>query len=152
MKNNFVEAIKDKSISIDLLRIYFGIALFLKGTYFIGHMSDLFSLISYQFPYVDFIFAHYVVLAHIVGGGFITLGLFTRYAALANLPVLFSAIIFVKFRTGLLSTGAEFELAVMVLFLLCFFIVQGSGKYSLDEYIRSSHEKMLAEEDDDIDS
>lgn len=146
MKEQLIKSVKDKSLSIEVLRVYLGLALFFKGIYFIGNMKDLFMLISHQFPYVDFIVAHYVVLAHIVGGLFIALGLFTRMAAAANIPVLFSAIVFVKFKTGFFATGAEFELAVMVLFLLLFFVVQGSGIFSLDSYIRSSHQKLMAEE------
>lgn len=145
MKEVVMSSIKDKTLSTELLRVYLGIALFLKGIYFIGHMTDLFAHISHRFQYIDFIFAHYVVLAHIVGGLFIALGLFTRYAALLNIPVLFSAIIFVKFKTGFFSVGAEFELAVMVFMLLLYFMVQGSGKFSLDSYIRSSYEKFQHE-------
>ena len=142
MKASIMDSIKDKSISTEFLRVYLGIALFLKGLYFIGHMSDLFSHISHRFQYIDFIFAHYVVLVHIVGGLFIALGLFTRYAALMNIPVLFSAIVFVKIKTGFFSSGAEFELAVMVFMLLLYFVVQGSGKFSLDSYIKDSYEKI----------
>lgn len=146
MKARFSQSIKDKSLSIEILRVYLGLALFFKGIYFIGNMKDLFSLLSHQFPYIDFIFAHYVVLAHVVGGLFIALGLFTRYAAFANIPVLFSAIVFVKLKTGLMSSGAEFELAVMVLALLLFYIVQGSGVFSVDQYIQDSNEKRMADE------
>lgn len=145
MKNLLMDSVKDKSLSTELLRVYLGIALFFKGIYFIGHMTDLFEHISHSFQYVDFIFSHYVVLAHIIGGLFIALGLFTRYAALLNIPVLFSAIVFVKFKTGFFSVGAEFELAVMVFMLLLYFVVQGSGNLSLDSYIKNSYEKFQHE-------
>lgn len=145
MTSTLMNSIKDKTFSTEMLRVYFGLALFLKGIYFIGNMTDLFQHISHRFHYVDFILAHYVVLAHIVGGLFVALGLFTRWACLANVPVLFSAIVFVKLKTGLFSAGAEFELAVMVLMLLLYFIVQGSGSFSLDSYIRKSFEKIQSE-------
>jgi len=145
MKPTLMESIKDKSLATELLRVYFGLALFLKGIYFIGNMTDLFQHISHRFHYVDFIFAHYVVLAHIVGGMFVALGLFTRWACLANIPVLFSAIVFVKLKTGFFAAGTEFELAVMVFMLLLYFIVQGSGNYSVDSYIRRSYEKFQYE-------
>ena len=128
MMSTLMNSIKDKTLSTEMLRVYFGLALFFKGIYFIGNMTDLFQHISHRFHYVDFIFAHYVVLAHIVGGLFVALGLFTRWACLANIPVLFLAIVFVKLQTGLFSIGAEFELAVMVLMLLIYFTIQGSGK------------------------
>lgn len=151
MREKFFEAIRDKSISIEALRVYFGLALFFKGIYFIGNMKSLFGILSYQFPYIDFIFAHYVVLSHIIGGLFIALGLFTRFAAAANVPVLFSAVVFVKIQSGIFTTGTEFELAVMVLALLLFFVIQGSGQFSLDQYIKISHDQLLAEEADQKD-
>lgn len=145
MKSTLINSFKDKTFSTEMLRVYFGLALFFKGIYFIGNMTDLFQHLSHHFYYIDFIFSHYVVLAHVVGGLFVALGLFTRWACLANLPVLFSAVVFVKIKSGLFAAGAEFELAVMVLMLLLYFIVQGSGSFSLDSYIRRSYEKIQSE-------
>ena len=146
MKEALINSIKDKSLSIEILRIYFGLALFMKGIYFIMNMKEIFSMISYQFPYIDFLLAHYVVLAHIVGGICLTLGLFTRIAALANIPVLVSAMVFVQAKNGVLSTGSELELVVMVFMLLLFFAWQGSGIFSVDNYIKLSHQKLLDSE------
>lgn len=42
------ESFKAKSLSRDLLRIYLGVALMLKGIYFIVHVKDIFSMISYH--------------------------------------------------------------------------------------------------------
>jgi uncharacterized membrane protein YphA (DoxX/SURF4 family) len=146
MLDLIVESYKNKRLSTDLLRIYLGIALFLKGIYFIVNMKEIFAMISYQFPYVDFIFAHYVVLAHIGGGFCIMLGLFSRYAALLNVPVLVSAIFFVQARDGAFKTGAELELGVMVLVLLIYYIWESSGILSVDTYIHRSHEKRERDE------
>lgn len=142
MREKLIESVKDKSLSIELLRVYLGVALFFKGIYFIGHMKDIFSVISNQFPYIDFFLAHYVVLAHIVGGVCILVGLFTRIAAIANVPVLLSAIFFVQNRSTGAQTRFELELVVMVFFLLLFFIWQGSGYFSADNYIKMSHESQ----------
>lgn len=141
MKQALLDSVKDKSLAIELLRVYLGGALFFKGIFFIGHMKDIFEMISYQFPYIDFLLAHYVVLAHIVGGIFLALGLFTRIAAAANIPVLISALIFVQAKNGVMTTGAELELVALVLVLLLFFVWQGSGYFSADNYIKTSHKK-----------
>lgn len=146
MRDLIIESYRNKKIPIDLLRMYFGVALFLKGLYFIGNMKQIFSMISYQFPYIDFLFAHYVVLVHVGGGICIFLGLFTRFAALANIPVLLSAVFFVQSNNRGAGTGLELELVVMVLVLLVYFIFEGSGILSADTYIRRSHEKQEAEE------
>jgi uncharacterized membrane protein YphA (DoxX/SURF4 family) len=73
------------------------------------------------------------------------LGLFTRVAALMNLPVLFSALVFVKIETGFFSMNSDFELAFMVFMLLLFFVVQGSGLVSLDSYIKKSYNELSHE-------
>lgn len=140
MLNLIKESYNSKRLSLDFLRMYLGIALFLKGIYFVSNMNEIFSMISYQFPYADFIFAHYVVVAHIGGGACIMLGLFTRYAAIFNLPVMLSAIIFVQSKNGALKTGSEVELAVMVFVLLILFVYENSGIVSADTYIHRSHE------------
>lgn len=134
------ESYTKKKITTDLLRMYLGIALFLKGIYFIVNLKEIFSMISYQFPYIDFLFAHYVVLAHIGGGICIFMGLFTRVAAAANVPVLIAAMFFVQVRDGAFKTGSELELVVMVLVLLVYFIVEGSGLLASDTYIKRSHD------------
>jgi putative oxidoreductase len=141
-----LESYRNKRLPTDLLRMYFGIALFLKGIYFITNIKEIFSMLSYQFPYVDFIFAHYVVLAHIGGGVCILLGFFTRYAALANIPVLVSAIFFVQAKNGVFNTGTELELVVLVLVLLLYFVSEGSGILSADTYVHRAHEKSENEE------
>ena len=146
MLNLIQESFNLKKIPTDLLRMYFGVALFLKGIYFIGNMTQIFSMISYQFPYLDFLLAHYVALAHIGGGFCIFLGLFTRFAAIVNVPVLLSAIVFVQAKNGAFATGSELELVVMVLVLLIYFISQGSGILAVDTYIQRSHAMREIEE------
>ena len=135
------ESFKSKSLSNDLLRIYLGMALMLKGIYFIVHVKDIFSMVSYHFPFIDFIFAHFIVLAHIGGGVCLILGFFTRVGALINIPVLSAAIFFVQQKNGVFNTGSEFELVVMVLVLLIYFIWNGSGVLSVDTYVHRSHEE-----------
>jgi uncharacterized membrane protein YphA (DoxX/SURF4 family) len=64
------------------------------------------------------------------------LGLLTRVAILFQIPIVLGAIIFVNLPKGILSFNSEMELSILVLFLLVFFLIEGSGPLSVDEYIK----------------
>jgi len=83
----------------------------------------------------SFIVAHYVAFAHLVGGLMLAFGLFTRLAALVQLPVLIGAVFFIDTRDAMLATGSQFEYSLMVLVLLLVFLVYGGGKWSVDHQI-----------------
>lgn len=143
MENLIKKFFSDNKVSIELLRMYLGLALLIKGIYFILHMSDVFQVVSYKFGYLDFLLSHFLVLAHIVGGVFIIIGLYTRIACLTNVPILLGAVMFSQDSLGKFNTRSDFELAMMVLVLLAFFIVNGSGFLSLDKYIQDHANKDI---------
>ncbi|MGX5819001.1 DoxX family protein [Chitinophaga lutea] len=123
---------------IDGLRIALGLLIFWKGMQFIGNIDLLKAQIATQ-PFLtalSFWLAHIIVFAHLVGGLFIALGLLTRVGAIANIPILIGAVIFVHSPTNLFAVHSEQLLSVVVLLLLCFFLVEGSGPISVDEYMR----------------
>lgn len=125
-------------IWIDPIRMALGVFLFWKGVVFVQNIDVLKSLINEQ-PFltvVSFWLAHYIVFAHLTGGILITMGLLTRPAILAQIPVLVGAIIFVNSPTGLFNVHAELGLSILVLLLLLFFLIEGSGPLSIDEYMR----------------
>ena len=94
-----------------------------------------------KFPWVSFGLAHYVALAHLMGGILILLGLITRIAILFQLPILIGAVVFVNSQHGFFSVNSELSFSLVVLFLLLFFLVEGSGSFSLDEFMRK-HEHV----------
>jgi putative oxidoreductase len=123
---------------IDGIRILLGIFLFWKGVVFIQNIDVLKSVIN-QSPFItvlSFWLAHYIVFAHLLGGLLITLGLLTRPAVLANLPILIGAIIFVHVPTGLFNVHGETGLSILVLLLLIVILIEGSGPLSYDGYMR----------------
>jgi putative oxidoreductase len=69
-------------------------------------------------------------------GFFLTVGLFTRAAAIIQIPVLFVAVFFVNLPQ---VAGGAFELilSIVMLLLLFLFAIKGSGPCSADEYFRS---------------
>jgi putative oxidoreductase len=86
--------------------------------------------------------AHYVIPVHLVGGVMLLLGLATRYAAVAQIPLLVGAIFYVYLpRFATLELRQNLEFTGLVLFLLCVVSVYGSGRYSVDYVLRKSEEK-----------
>ena len=122
---------------IDVLRILLGLVILLKGVQFVGDTDSLMRMMdNSKFPWVSFTLAHYVAFSHLVGGLLIMLGLITRLAILFQLPVLIGAVIFINAQRGFFSTNSELSFSLIVLFLLLFFLIEGSGPLSVDEFMR----------------
>lgn len=119
---------------LDVLRVALGVFLFVKGVSF---MSNLDLFMSMMRPYQDlpgsWIILHYVAAAHFVGGFFIVIGLLTRWAVGFQIPILFGAIM-----TNFLGemVPANLITAIIVLLVCVFFFVYGSGRFSLDAYLK----------------
>ncbi len=79
------------------------------------------------------IFLHYVAPAHFVGGFLITIGLLTRWAVAAQIPILIGAIL-INFLGEM--NVANLITATITLMVCCFFFVYGSGKHSADYYLK----------------
>ncbi len=130
---------------LDIIRIVLGIFLFLKGVQFINNLDSLVDVMTRSAFLGSIslgILAHYVVFAHLVGGALIAFGLLTRVACLAQIPVLLGAAIFINSRAGVLKPyDNEFWLAILILILLFFFLIEGSGPISVDSWMARHPEK-----------
>jgi uncharacterized membrane protein YphA (DoxX/SURF4 family) len=133
-----IEANKD--LCFDLLRIYLGVGLFVKGILFLTDMTSLSDLLmqSRRFQPLTFLLSHYIPLAHIGGGFMMAIGLWTRTAILANIPVLFGAVFFVYFEKGLFTQNQGLEFTALVFFLLIVLLIWGPGRWSVDRYLSTS--------------
>lgn len=130
----FVE--RNSDLTFEFIRIYLGLGLFAKGVYFAGHLGDVMTLLDHGTLHVPgVIIAHYVALAHLAGGLLVATGLITRWAALAQVPVLLGAIFFVHLRDGLFGASGNLEFAGLVLFLLVLTVVNGGGRLSADAWL-----------------
>ena len=129
-----------KDLCFDLLRIYLGIGLFVKGILFLTDMETLSGLLmkSEKFQPMSFLLTHYIPIAHIGGGAMMALGLWPRVAILANIPVLFGAVFFVYFEEGLFTQNQGLEFTALVLFLLCVLLIWGPGRWSVDYYLKNA--------------
>lgn len=124
--------------AIFLLRAALGLLLWIKGFNFISHTPELEAMIANtRFSEEAHWLAGYVTWAHLFGGVMIMLGLFTRLAAILQLPVLIGAVFFVHAAHGVLLVDPQQALSVLVLVLLIFFIWIGGGPISMDRYLKT---------------
>ncbi len=115
---------------LDILRIALGIFLFYKGINFIANSEILIELIKPLKNYAGgMLTIHYVAPAHLIGGILIFFGLLTRWAIIAQLPILIGAVL-INFL-GEMDTS-NLLLSSVVLLLCLFFLFYGSGKHSVD--------------------
>ena len=76
---------------------------------------------------------HYIAPAHMIGGIMIAFGLLTRWAIIAQLPILLGAIV-VNFMGEMHSQSL---LLALLIFAACiFFWFYGGGKHSADYYFK----------------
>ena len=129
-------------LAFELIRIYLGIALAVRGLLLIWHSSRLLDIMGR--PGHDWFssaaLAHYIVGAHLIGGCLLALGFLTRLAALIQIPVLLGAVFLVHWKEGLLATSQSLELSALVLFLLVLFCFFGAGPHSVDHYLATHQE------------
>ncbi len=126
---------------VDLLRIYIGTALAIKGVYFIINMQA-FEQLAGNLGHMTTVAAWYVVAAHIVGGSCLALGFGARLAALANVPVLLGAVFFVHASENLFAAAQGLQLSLLVLFILGLFVWRGSDRFSFDYLLRDKPSKL----------
>jgi uncharacterized membrane protein YphA (DoxX/SURF4 family) len=119
---------------LDIARMALGVFLFFKGITF---MSDSQMLMNLFEPFRNMaggmIIIHYVVPAHLIGGIVIFFGLLTRWAIIAQLPILLGAVL-INF-IGEMNYG-NFLMASFTLVTCVFFLIYGSGKHSADYYFK----------------
>lgn len=121
-----------------VLRMALGLVIFFKGLYFIQNTDALHEMMSKSSVSLYALFlTHFVALAHLMGGVLIFMGLLTRVAVLFQVPILMGAIIFVNAERGFYSIHSELGFSIIILALLLFFLVFGSGKFSVDEFMRT---------------
>ncbi|WP_396194193.1 DoxX family protein [Flavobacterium sp.] len=122
------------TIWFDAFRILLGAFLFYKGTYFVSNSGEFENLIAPASNFLGGMFAfHYVASAHIMGGIMIVFGLLTRWALIAQLPILIGALL-INFIGEM--NGINVLLSAIVLGLSMFYTVYGSGKHSADYYFK----------------
>lgn len=124
---------------IDFVRIILGLFILYKGILFISDTNALLAIMkTAELQFVNLGLAHYVAFAHLVGGILIAMGLVTRFAILFQIPILLVAVFVVNVQPGFLSVAnnLEFGVSLIVLLLLIAFLIFGSGKFSVDNWMQ----------------
>lgn len=132
-----------RELWLDCVRIYLGLGLLARGLLLVtntptnGYIIDLLQRANQPWL-LNGVLLHYVMLAHFVGGALLTIGFFTRLAALAQIPILAGAVFIVHRQDGLFAMGQSLEFSSLVLFLLVIIVINGAGKLSFDHVIFGS--------------
>jgi uncharacterized membrane protein YphA (DoxX/SURF4 family) len=135
---------ENKDVLWDLLRIYLGFALVVKGFVYVLNSRALLAMMqAHGVPFASGAFADLVALCHIAGGLMLAFGLLTRIGALIQIPNLVGAILFVHLQDGLFTTGQTLEFATLVLALLVMFAFGGAGPVSVDYYFSAKRDEAL---------
>ena len=119
---------------LDIIRIAFGIFLCIKGIEFANNTAVLTETMGSSMSGNSFVLSltiQYIIFGHIIGGFLIAVGLLTRLACLLQIPILLGALIFVQW--DVMQHFSQFFLALLTLILLCYFMIIGSGPWSLDK-------------------
>ena len=137
-----IEANRD--ILFDLMRIYLGIGLFVKGVQFSQDTTYITEAVrqagaaEFLFNAIDLFGAHYIVLAHIGGGLLLAVGLMTRISTAFQFPILAGAVyLALNSEAGIFSRNLDLDFTAFVLVLLILIFLHGAGKLSVDHYLRS---------------
>ncbi len=123
---------------LDILRILLGLFLLNKGIIFLKDSAYLRDLILAkeavnQPPALISAIVFYVSYIHVVGGGLMVLGLYTRVWAILQFPVVFGAVFLVNITSPYVNS--ELWLSILVLAMLTVFIIFGSGPLSIDHLL-----------------
>lgn len=122
-----------------IFRIALGLILFWKSYNFIRDTAIAQTLIEHTgvgvFSENAEVLALVITYLGLLCGFFIFIGLFTRIAAIVQIPVLIVAVFFVNIRS-IGENRFEFFLSLITLILLVVFAIKGSGVFSADEYFR----------------
>ena len=124
-----------EDLFIDMVRIYLGCGLIVKAVFYMNHRDLLNSMITdVNLGWIaGSTIAFYIILAHLVGGAMLALGLLTRIAAFAQLPILMGAVFGLYLpRFANIEPRQYLEYAGLVTFLLMLFGLFGAGRFSFD--------------------
>jgi putative oxidoreductase len=118
---------------VTLLRVVLGLV-YIMHAYLALVIFGPSGMIAYQvkngIPFPE-IATWYLILAHGLGGICLVLGIFPRWAALANLPVMLGAIVFVHLKNGFWAHQGGYEYALVLMLASLALAMTGGGALTL---------------------
>jgi putative oxidoreductase len=142
LDHKILKSSSDKQpVWLTLVRVILGFILFWKGIQFIQDMSRLESMLQNSgFHLLDKntkVLTFIIPYISLLGGLFIASGLFTRWTALVQIPILAGAIVFANMQGGMTFSNNGLILSIVTFILLIVFVIKGSGNFSADEFFRT---------------
>jgi putative oxidoreductase len=140
-----------------LIRVAVGASLLLKGVDYLDkdHVQKLVSDFHIIMPSVNEAIVMAIPWIHIVGGFLIMLGLFTRFAAILQIPILAAGVFFVwdyGLKTEVFARPEQFYFSIIQIVFLCIFIIEGSGTLSLSRYFKEADGEVSEDDDEESES
>lgn len=130
-----------------LFRVALGATLLLRGVSFLNNLPDLEKVIDHNnLTNYKNLLMNSIPWIHIAGGFLIIIGLFTRFAAFIQIPILAGAIFLINSKKGFFTAETDLSLSVIIILLLLVFVVEGSGPLSLASYFKEVEEEEAAVE------
>ena len=138
---------RHRGAALDVVRIYLGVGLLIRGFVFLSDPGAYLDLLPNprEGALGSFAVLHYVGLAHVGGGLLLAAGLLTRLAAAVQIPILAGAAFLVHLPAGV--TDQSFAFAALVLALLGVFAIWGGGPWSLDHVVAERTAREADEEE-----
>ncbi len=121
-----------------ILRVVLGFCLLAKGVSFINNTVALQKILELNNLPSSEGLSTTIAVVHLLGAVLLIPGLLTRWAAAAQIPILVTAVFFVNFKRGVFAAESEFSFSLIVLLMLLFFLIEGGGPLSLDDYFRKN--------------
>ncbi len=126
---------KGNQVALLTVRVFLGLALFVKGISFIRNDATLNKIFEASLVLKEYLWLKTVIpWFHLLGGVFMIIGLFTRLASISQLPILISAIIFSRTANGIFNGEKPWTIILPLILLLTVFLIFGGGYYSLDRF------------------
>lgn len=125
-----------------LFRVALGIILLLRGVSFLNNPLNLETLIvDNGLGQYKNLLLNSIPWIHVGGGFLIIIGLFTRFAAFIQIPVILGALFFVSSKRGLFTVETDLSLSLIILLLCLVFVVEGGGPLSLASYFKEGQKQ-----------
>ncbi len=130
---------------MSMLRIATGLIIWIKGYLFIVDSSSLIDILKNYFGTGSVALAMTIAGIHLLAGFFIMAGLLTRFFSALMIPILAAALFYVNTRFIGVNM-LDIYLSALVLLLLIFNFVMGSGKFSVYYYMIHSRKSRETDE------
>jgi putative oxidoreductase len=136
--------VHNRDLGMEAVRIYMGFAIFAQGVVFIQRGAQMMEDEGLRhLAYRSILLVHYISLSHLAGGVLMMFGLLTRAAAIAQLPILLGAVLFVHGPEGLFAPAQGLQFILLVFFLVSLVAVMGGGRLSADHYFAQVEPERL---------